>query len=65
MGGAKIDYFLHVLTATNASAQAVGDARVATTDTQVQVTVGKSKITFHKANVGGSITLSGSRHAFP
>ena len=50
---AKVDYFLHVLTAADATVSAVDGAR------------GKAKITFHKATVGGAIALSGDPRAFP
>jgi len=58
---AKVDYFLHVLTATDASAGAPDEARVTTGDAEVHIAVGKAKITFGKAAVGGSITLNGKR----
>jgi len=63
----KVDYFLHVLAATDASVNAVPAARVTTTETQVKVTVGKAVITFDKANVGGSIIINSSstRGEFP
>jgi len=61
---AKVDYFLHVLTATDASVDAVPEARVAATERQVQVTVGKAAITFGKTDVGGSMVLNGARRIF-
>ena len=62
---AKVDHFLHVLTATDASTDAAPEARVTTADTQVQVTVGKTAIAFTKPAVGGSITFNGARRTFP
>jgi hypothetical protein len=61
----KTDCFLHVLTATDAPTRTIPEARVTTTDKQVTVTIDKTKITFAKPTVGGAITVSGSRKAFP
>jgi len=60
----KVDYFLHVLAADNTSIAAAPEARVATTDKQVKVTIGKTAITFTKPAVGGSITINGARRTF-
>jgi len=62
---AKVDYFLHVLTATDASTGAAPEARVTTTDKQVKVTIAKTTITFAKATVSGAITINGARRTFP
>jgi len=62
---ANVDYFLHVLTATDASADAVPEARVEATGAQLRLTIGEAAITFAKGSVSGSIRLSGRSRAFP
>jgi len=58
------DYFLHVLTATGAEAASV-DKAVADIDAQqIKLSIGGSKITFLKAEVGGHIEISSRRERF-
>ena len=58
---AAIDYFLYILTATDANTTSVEKAVTQVEDPEVTVTVGKTKITFTMAEVGGRIEISG-RH---
>ncbi|MBN2476792.1 MAG: heparinase II/III family protein [Pirellulales bacterium] len=61
----KVDYFLHVLTAIDASAPTPPGAHHQVTDTQVHLTLGEAEITFGKTDVGGSIDLGAGRREFP
>jgi heparin/heparan-sulfate lyase len=56
---ASVDYFLHVLTATDADVASVKPANVQMTDQEVSVTIGETAVTFTTAEVGGYIQLSG------
>jgi len=58
---ATTDYFLHVLTATDAGAASVPAAAAQTNDREVVVTVGPMTITFRKDSVGGDTLISGTR----
>jgi hypothetical protein len=58
----SVDYFLHVLTATDADTVSVEQATAQIKDQEVSVTIGKTAITFMTAEVGGYIEISG-RHA--
>ncbi len=55
------DYFLHVLTATEASAASVPQAVATANATSVRVKIADIGITFSKAAAGGSIEISGKR----
>jgi hypothetical protein len=61
---AVADYFLHVLTATDATVETVPAAALEETDDQVRIRVGKATISFEKNNVGGSVEIAGHRRAF-
>ena len=61
---AAIDYFLYMLTATDANTTSVEKADVQTEDSEVTVIVGKAKITFTMAEVGGRIEISGRHTKF-
>jgi len=58
---AEIDYFLHVLTATDADTDRVSNARVDVDDGQITVNLGQTNIIFLKAEVGGQISVNGDR----
>jgi len=58
---AQVDYFLHVLTATDAGTEAVEKAVAQVGDQEIIVTVGEVEITFTLAEVGGSIEKAGGR----
>jgi len=55
------DYFLQVLTATDAGTAAVEKATAVVQEREITVKIGKTKITFTKAEVGGHITV-GQHH---
>jgi len=57
------DYFLHVLTATDAEVAEVDSAVATVTENQVRVTLGATTITFHAEKTGGSIEWAGHRTA--
>jgi len=57
---AAADYFLHVLTATDATVETVPPATLEETGGQVRVRVGKATMAFEKNNVGGSIEIAGT-----
>ena len=54
-----IDYFLHVLTATDAGVTSVEKANAQVNNKEVTVTIGQTKICFGMAEVRGHIELSG------
>ena len=58
------DYFLHVLTATDANTTSVEKAVAQVQSDKVTVTVGNARITFTTAQVGGWIEIAGSRSKF-
>jgi len=62
---ARVDYFLHVLTATDATVDSVRPAVLEETDGEVRVRVGKVTIAFDKSKAGGSIEIAGDRRPFP
>ena len=64
-GPAAVDYFLHVLTATDASAGNVPVAKMRRTGAVIQVTVDHASIEFTTERVGGNITVAGRRCPFP
>jgi len=55
------DYFLHVLTATDAEVTDVETATAAVDSRQVRVRIGAATVTFTTAEVGGSIESAGRR----
>ncbi|MEA2064202.1 MAG: heparinase II/III family protein, partial [Gemmatimonadota bacterium] len=57
----EVDYFLHVLTATEVSVLSAPKAEAVVTDTEVIVSVGEARISFSTAEAGGTIEVSGSR----
>jgi heparin/heparan-sulfate lyase len=59
---ATVDYFLHVLTATNASAAPVPAASVVEEDGSVTVSVGAMQAQFTRDSVGGTLRLNGADH---
>jgi hypothetical protein len=59
---AKVDHFLHVLTATDANAGRVGRAQAHIDDGRITVNVGDTNITFLSAEVGGRISVNGNRN---
>lgn len=60
----RTDYFLHVLTAAEASVDSVPAAVLEETDNAVSVQVGKATISFDKGKVGGSVEIAGHRRPF-
>ncbi len=61
---ATVDYFLHVLTATDAATTSVEKAAINVDTRSVTVTVGPAEITFSKSEVGGNIVISGHMDSF-
>ena len=58
-GQREVDYFLHVLTATDAGVASVEKAIAEVKNQEVTVKIGQSRITFEMAEVRGRIELSG------
>jgi Heparinase II/III-like protein len=61
---AEIDYFLHVLTATDAAVSTAPQAKAEVSDTEVVVRLGDARLSFEKENVGGWIETDGARSEF-
>jgi len=61
---ASVDYFLHVLTATDADTASIEPATAEIKDQKVSVTIGETNITFTMAEVGGHIAISGQNIKF-
>jgi hypothetical protein len=61
---ATVDYFLHVLTATDAATTSVEKATINVTDQIVTVMIGPAEITFTTNEVGGDIIISGHTDKF-
>jgi hypothetical protein len=59
-----VDYFLHVLTATDDSVTSVEKANIQVKNKEVTITIGEKRITFEMNNPGGHIELSGRRTNF-
>ena len=59
-----VDYFLHILTATDAATASIQSATVQTDDEQVAVRFRNKTIVFGTAQVGGHIIISGHRTNF-
>ncbi|MFC1614430.1 hypothetical protein ACFL5K_03960 [Gemmatimonadota bacterium] len=60
----KVDYFLHVLTATEADIASVKEAVAEVTEDEVVVRLGDTRLSFEKENVGGWIEVNGNRLEF-
>ncbi len=58
----QLDYFLHVLTATDDSVESVPRAQAELTDNWVVLTLGGIKMTFATAGPGGLIEMEGQTH---
>jgi hypothetical protein len=56
---AQTDYFLHVLTATDAATDSVPQAVAEVHDGTIAVTIGDARISFTTAEVGGQIRIGG------
>jgi hypothetical protein len=61
---ASIDYFLHVLTATDADVESVPQASAKVSADKIVMTLGNTTITFPTASVGGSISIRGKKSGF-
>jgi hypothetical protein len=59
-----VDYFLHVLTAVDATQKDVPVAALSRDDAAVQVSIGSVRVDFTTARLGGAITSSGRRDPF-
>ena len=59
-----VDYFLHVLTATDAGVASIKKANAQVKDQEVTVVIGEARTTFRMAEVAGHIELSGRRTKF-
>ena len=59
-----VDYFLHVLTATDTSIKSVTPATVQQSGDEVTATLGIITVTFTKSSVGGRIAFSGPIYTF-
>ena len=62
---ARVDYFLHVLTAKDSSTDSVPKAAARETETEIRVTVGRAIVAFQKDGVGGYVEISGRRRPLP
>ena len=62
---ARMDYFLHVLTAKDSSTDSVPKAVLHETETEIQVAVGSVIVGFEKESVGGYVEISGGRRRLP
>jgi hypothetical protein len=58
-----VDYFLHVLTATDANAGRVDRATAKIDDDQIKVRIGETNVTFLAAEVGGHVSVNGGGRA--
>ena len=61
----RTDYFLHVLTAVEATVDSVPAAVFNATDSAVRVQVGTTSIAFDKQQLSGWIEIGGQRRLFP
>jgi hypothetical protein len=62
---ARMDYFLHVLTATEATVDSARQATLEESDLEVRVRIGETTVAFQKNEVGGSVEIAGRRRLFP
>jgi len=60
----KVDYFLHVLTATDAMTASVEKATSKVVNQRIMVMVGPTEITFRTNEVGGGIVIDGHKTKF-
>jgi heparin/heparan-sulfate lyase len=60
----KVDYFLHVLTATDAMTASVEKATLKVVNQRIMVMVGPAEITFRTNEVGGGIVIDGHKTKF-
>ena len=58
---ARVDFFLHVLTAADDSVESAPEAVVRETDEGVRVSVGEAVVSFVKDGVGGYVEIAGRR----
>jgi hypothetical protein len=58
---AKEDFFLHVLTTTDADVESVPKAIVEGSKGKVRVTIGKNRVTFLTDKVGGVVDIKGRK----
>lgn len=63
--GARADFFLHVLTATDAAVESVAAAEVEETAAETVVRVGAMVVRLAKETPGGSIEIAGRREVLP
>ncbi|PIZ39259.1 MAG: hypothetical protein COY42_22585 [Armatimonadetes bacterium CG_4_10_14_0_8_um_filter_66_14] len=56
---AETDYFLHVLTATDAGVASVPQATVRESESEITVALGETRLTFRTNAVGGRIERGG------
>jgi len=61
---ASVDYFLHVLTATDVETESIEPASAEIKGQEISVTIGETNITFMMAEVGGQIGISGRNIKF-
>ena len=61
---ARVDYFLHVLTATDSATASVPQAAHSESDTAVTLTLGETRLVFLKDGVGGYTELDCRRNDF-
>ncbi len=62
---ARVDYFLHVLTATDATVDSVQGALLEETNSEIRVQAGKATISFDKSTVAESTEIAGHRRPLP
>ena len=58
---ARMDLFLHVLTATDASVQSVQTGEATVGKDSVSLTLGKTRVDFGISKLGGSVTIAGKK----
>ena len=61
---ASVDYFLNVLTATDANTASVKQATAQVKGEEITVTIGETAVTFKTSEVGGGIQISGRQIRF-
>jgi len=64
VAAAKEDFFLHVLTATEADADSVPTATALVGQGKLTVSLGKTKVTFLTDKMGGTVEIKGKKTAF-
>ncbi len=58
------DYFLHILTATDANTSSIEEAMIEAQDPDIKLAIGNVRIIFTKAQVGGKIEISSHQKRF-